>query len=273
METIKKSFILFFCFFIIIGFSWNDCPFGMVNDTYPGECGKYIDTNNNGICDHSEPAPNNSVLDQTQTEETEVVEIPISGKELKEMTIKQVCDFLKFDEKQCNEFLFKLKKHYNSDQITYDTKIQYLKDNYGAEPSEIKNILKEVILEHNLQPKENKNVELEEKQENKNQTKVESEEEKRKKMMIIFGILTIVFYGILKLLEKYGKLSLIQTRKIWNIVLLISFIILTISTIMLYLNIYNIWIFKTLGLHEISGTVLIIASIIHIWERRKFFNF
>jgi len=31
------------------------CPFGQVNDPYPGQCKRYVDTNDNGICDLSEP--------------------------------------------------------------------------------------------------------------------------------------------------------------------------------------------------------------------------
>ncbi len=38
-------------------FAWNDCPYEKENDTYPGDCGRYIDTDHNGICDHSEPSP------------------------------------------------------------------------------------------------------------------------------------------------------------------------------------------------------------------------
>ncbi|KKS31340.1 hypothetical protein A2380_02820 [candidate division WWE3 bacterium RIFOXYB1_FULL_43_24] len=38
-------------------YAWDDCPKGTVNDPYPGDCVRYIDTDNNGICDHSEPAP------------------------------------------------------------------------------------------------------------------------------------------------------------------------------------------------------------------------
>ena len=38
-------------------FAWLDCPFGKINDPYPGSCFRYVDTNNNKICDHSEPAP------------------------------------------------------------------------------------------------------------------------------------------------------------------------------------------------------------------------
>ena len=37
--------------------AWDDCLYGKVNDTYPGDCSRYIDTDNDGICDHSQPAP------------------------------------------------------------------------------------------------------------------------------------------------------------------------------------------------------------------------
>lgn len=42
-------------------FAWEDCPRGMINDPYPGECARYIDTDNDGICDHSQPAPEDRV--------------------------------------------------------------------------------------------------------------------------------------------------------------------------------------------------------------------
>lgn len=31
-----------------------ECPSGIVNDTFPGMCGSYTDSNDNGICDLSE---------------------------------------------------------------------------------------------------------------------------------------------------------------------------------------------------------------------------
>lgn len=31
-----------------------ECPNGLVNDTYPGLCGRYIDQNTDGICDLSQ---------------------------------------------------------------------------------------------------------------------------------------------------------------------------------------------------------------------------
>lgn len=51
--------IIILSFFLTPGttFAWDDCPKGLVNDPYPGECVRYIDTDNDGICDHSQPAP------------------------------------------------------------------------------------------------------------------------------------------------------------------------------------------------------------------------
>lgn len=36
---------------------WNSCPRGEVNDTYPGDCRSYIDTNKDAICDRSQSNP------------------------------------------------------------------------------------------------------------------------------------------------------------------------------------------------------------------------
>ena len=33
------------------------CPFGLVNDRFPGRCNRYVDRNGNRICDLSEPRP------------------------------------------------------------------------------------------------------------------------------------------------------------------------------------------------------------------------
>ena len=46
-------------------YSWEDCPFGLVNDSYPGQCGRYTDTNNDGICDHSQTRPTTTLLTMT----------------------------------------------------------------------------------------------------------------------------------------------------------------------------------------------------------------
>lgn len=34
--------------------AWLDCPYGRVNDPYPGSCFRYLDANQDKICDHSQ---------------------------------------------------------------------------------------------------------------------------------------------------------------------------------------------------------------------------
>lgn len=57
---------LFLCLFFASKpvFAWDDCPFGEVNDPFPGECARYIDTDNNGICDHSQPASEDRIAQE-----------------------------------------------------------------------------------------------------------------------------------------------------------------------------------------------------------------
>ena len=43
--------------------AWDDCPFGLVDEKYPGTCPRYIDTNKDGICDHSQLDPTEEIDD------------------------------------------------------------------------------------------------------------------------------------------------------------------------------------------------------------------
>ncbi|MBN2517515.1 MAG: hypothetical protein JXB14_01580 [Candidatus Altiarchaeota archaeon] len=57
----EKLIILAIAIFLLFPLAsaqvWESCPFGEVNDAYPGDCGRYIDTDEDGICDRSQPAP------------------------------------------------------------------------------------------------------------------------------------------------------------------------------------------------------------------------
>jgi len=39
--------------------AFEDCPHDEIDCSFPGECSRYIDTDNDGICDHSQLAPEN----------------------------------------------------------------------------------------------------------------------------------------------------------------------------------------------------------------------
>ena len=46
--------LLIFFIFISPAFAQKMCPYGIIHDEYPGQCGLYQDNNKNGICDRSE---------------------------------------------------------------------------------------------------------------------------------------------------------------------------------------------------------------------------
>lgn len=51
-------------------YAWNDCPYGLLNDPYPGQCPRYLDTNQNNICDHSESPSSGSLNNSSITTQT-----------------------------------------------------------------------------------------------------------------------------------------------------------------------------------------------------------
>lgn len=75
LQTLIILFIILFTFSPVIT-AWDNCPFGFIDDPYPGACGRYIDTNNDGICDLSQPNPATSQSQETEDEESTVVETP-----------------------------------------------------------------------------------------------------------------------------------------------------------------------------------------------------
>ena len=64
----KVSILVFLLFFLTLIFqsvsAWDNCPFGEVNESYPGTCGRYTDTDNDNICDLSQLPPELRVENQ-----------------------------------------------------------------------------------------------------------------------------------------------------------------------------------------------------------------
>ena len=82
MDFSKKHFIstvltIILFFFLLTSptlLAWDNCPFGIINDEYPGDCGRYIDTNSDGICDQSQPNPATSQNQEIENNETSTTE-------------------------------------------------------------------------------------------------------------------------------------------------------------------------------------------------------
>lgn len=62
----KKIIFTTILFFILVqptsAVTWLNCPFGKINDPYPGLCARYTDTDQDGLCDNSQPDPANRVI-------------------------------------------------------------------------------------------------------------------------------------------------------------------------------------------------------------------
>lgn len=72
LKLFRKYIIFLIIIYILIIlnsisiYAWDNCPFGMENDPFPGNCSRYIDTNSDNICDRS----------QTEAQDREDIVIP-----------------------------------------------------------------------------------------------------------------------------------------------------------------------------------------------------
>ena len=260
IDNMKKIFLFLSLVLLIIFWNnpilaWDDCPYGEVNDTYPGKCHRYIDTDNNGICDHSEPAPTNRKPEEEMLGSANNIDNDlISGKELKEKTIQEVADIYKIN---AQEYASKL-----SEFLGYKVKpsdsFQLLHDNYGLEPSTAKAIAESTLTGKEINIKE---------------------DNRRAKTypMLIIVIMVVILYAITYVLSKINKISLVKHRLIWNLVLLFSFLISGILGVLLVLR-ENFGIiiplpFNILVWHVNTGIVMVVVSIFHIaWHWPYFKN-
>jgi hypothetical protein len=100
MKKFRKYIILSTLIFILVAFSsisiyaWDNCPFGLEDDPYPGECKRYIDTDGDGICDRSQPAP-----------EDRDTSVSLNEENIKENTEDDNKYFKEIDEKVTGGFL------------------------------------------------------------------------------------------------------------------------------------------------------------------------
>ena len=110
-----KKFTIFLVFTILpLSLAWDDCPYGITNSScqYPGYCSLYVDTNNNNICDRSEPAPENvgdPKREDTNASESELLNNSISesSDQNEKSLIDRVVEFL-FMEVDLKEVLLSL---------------------------------------------------------------------------------------------------------------------------------------------------------------------
>jgi len=63
--------------------AWNDCPYNETNCPPPGNCNRYVDTDNDKICDRSQSTLEDRNIEITNTQETNNENLIINNKQNK----------------------------------------------------------------------------------------------------------------------------------------------------------------------------------------------
>jgi hypothetical protein len=244
----KKEFAFIILSLFLLSFISAEliCPTGQVNDTYPGDCGLYTDTNSDKICDYSQE----TLAATTSLNATELHDL-ISGQELKLKTVKEVAEIYGIC---ATEYSFALSQKYGfvinpSDSFT-------ALNNKGVQPSVAKEVAESLI-----------GIEKAQIEEDKPQIKTPTKEY----YMWQTTLILVAIYLFSLYLVKKEKLSLVKNRKIWNMLLLISGIITAFTSIFLLLRLnYGITInfpLNIITVHVLAGYITLLIAIFHtLWH-------
>ncbi len=217
MKKLLSLLLLLFMFAMpLTSLAWADCSRGIEDCPEPGICGEYIDTDNDGICDKSQPAPEDRAI-VSNTEETVHYDL-LTGSEIKTKTVSEVA---KIYEISALEYADELSVFLDV-EIKTDASIQSLHDSYDLEPSVAKDIAGTI--------KSGTEYVAEEKTETATvNEKIIPEKKAPYNLMIpLLGsiILYVLFFKISgsALGKKYRLLSRRTFNFFWNTVLLLSLI-------------------------------------------------
>jgi len=238
--------LLFFILFIPnIVYASEDCPLGLINDTAPGSCVLYVDKNTDNLCDLSQPGLPDA-CDQNITAGD------LDSTAIKSMTVKQVAEYYGINE---DDFAEKISELAGIKVKTTDS-FQILHDNYGVRPVNVREVA--TALKNDVQV-------------------VVTQQEKTKSIYrsLTVAIITIILYLTTWLLSYKEKISKILHRKIWNWLLLITFIPVFLTSLFWLLRVdYGIIVGLPLNItfwHVEFGIVMILISIFHIiWHVRYY---
>lgn len=226
MKSKNTLSILCFAIFSLLFFSLNaQCPFGEKYNCQ-GECGRFIDENQDSYCD------NGLIQLQEQATETPSVVVEEKVEEKQEVTPK---------------------------------KTSPVKEEKIVEKSEEK-----ISKENKIFPKENKNIPKE---------KISKAKEKKSKKpyrIITISFVVLIAYLTTFILVKTGKMKKLSHRKLWNVILLLTFLASCILGFVLALQInYGFcmeWFRDFLQWHVEFGIAMTIIALIHIIWHYKYYT-
>ena len=234
---------LFIAFFAIGALAQEtDCPFGFVNDPAPGSCGLYIDADGNNICDLSEVLS----LSMNTTNSNKQI---LSEDELKLLSVAEMARYYKVSG---SNFAQALSEFLKVDIKTSDN-IGALHDSVGLCTGVAAQIA--TGLESELITKSSKSE----------STQINT---KPAYSFVSITLMLIILYGITYILALQKRITIVTHRKIWNIILTITFLVSGILGLLLVLRINYGWFaeyyLKMLRLHVNFGMAMVIITFFHM---------
>lgn len=232
--------------------AWDDCPRDEV--LCEGKCGLFVDTDGDGICDRSQPAPEdrNNGIENAQLAEERVEEVHelVTGEELKTKTVNEMAEIYQIG---AIEFSEKISEYLKTDVKPNDS-FQFLHDNYGLEPNVPKDIATTIRAETQV--------------DTSGVLGVSDKRSKKTYHLLPISLFLIILYAITHGLSKKKIISIVNHRKMWNVLLLITFLISGIFGVLLVIRVnFGRAVslpFDILFWHVEIGTAMFVISIFHV---------
>ncbi len=219
--------------------SQAQCPRGLVN--CHGECGRFIDEDGDGFCD----IPQENTVSEDKTQDTQEPKPQLDTKNTK----------TKDEQKEEKNTLNLKEANAESEKNNTDLEEALLE---AEEPQTIEAPIEELI----IIDKENTNTK-------KTNTK-------KPYRLIGISILTLVVYLFTMTLVKLGKIRKFVHRRVWNVLLLITFLMSCllgfVLVIQLNYGLFHSIYLTNLKLHVEFGIAMTIIAIIHILWHLPYFK-
>jgi hypothetical protein len=240
-------YIILTLFIVNLALAVEDCPIGLINDTAPGQCVLYTDKNSDNLCDLSQPYLNDSC-------DTNITATDLTSTEIKSMTVEQVAEYYNIEGEKFAKEISKLA----GVTVKLSDKFQYLHDTYSVRPVNVREIAVSM-------------------KSNSDTANISSNETTSKQNYYVLPIVItlITLYVFTLFLSKKEIIKTITHNKIWNWLLLISFIPVLFSSLIWLLRaefaIIILLPFNISYWHIIFGLIMIMISIFHLtWHIRYY---
>lgn len=209
-----------------------------------------------GLCAGVAASLANGVKEGKGTEELDPLDL-IPGSEINSKKVYEVAALYKIDENKLANAL----ADYLGVKVKLGDTIQLFHDNNGLEASKVKELAKSIVLSSGT-------AATEPIAEAEASSLPESQVPTPRYQLVLITIITMLLYWLTHFLSAKKKISVLAHRRIWNLVLLLSFLISGVFGILLIIRINWGWYltlpFNILYWHVEIGTVMFLVSLFHI---------